>query len=144
MRKPLWFVSASALARDAGRFGDSVEGDGDVAVGRGAVAGEPREARGNRCCLGLAFDVSRRAKSLERLRQKVEAGAAEWQERTGALEQEPRPLRIVGSQERERFGDKFRGRLIRGQRHRPLSCCAQRLTRSLHQARVVFDARCAR
>jgi len=48
--------------------GDGVESLSDVAIRRGSVAGEPREACGYRCGFRLSFDVSRRAKSLERLR----------------------------------------------------------------------------
>jgi len=123
MWKPLWFVSASA---------------------RGTIAGEPREARSDRRRLGHSFDVSCRTKAVERLRQKVHSGAAGRDKRPRTLEQEPWPDGIVGNAERERIGEKHRGRFVRRQRQRSLACGAQRLARPLHQAGIVLDTRRAR
>ena len=93
--------------------GSGLEGEGEVAVHCGSVAELPGEARGRGRRFGLPFDVSRDPKRFQRLRQQLQAGAAERVERASALEQKPRPGWIVGHIKRKRVGKECRGRCIR-------------------------------
>ena len=89
--------------------GDCGERLRDVAVSRGPVPREPREARGDRRGLGQPFHVAAGAEPLKRFRQQIQAGATGAEESPRALEQEPWPKRIARSREREDVGEESLG-----------------------------------
>jgi hypothetical protein len=124
-----------------GTISDCIEGVGDVAVGCGAVAGEPREACGQGRRLSLSLDVPRGPKSFQRLVQQIQPGATDSEERTGALEQQTRTNRIFGTGERDRVRKELRSRCVRGQRKRPFSCCTRPLARTVDEVWIVRGAR---